>query len=35
MRLTIASVGELREEDLPPSLVDSLVDAFRGWSAEP
>jgi hypothetical protein len=35
MRLTIARVGELREADLPPALVEGLVDAFRGWSAEP
>ena len=33
MRQTIATVGRLREEDLPEELQESLLDAFRGWKA--
>jgi predicted anti-sigma-YlaC factor YlaD len=32
MRQTIATVGELREEDLSPELQGGLLDAFRDWS---
>jgi anti-sigma factor RsiW len=31
MRMTIATTGRLRLEDLPASLEESLVTAFRSW----
>ena len=33
MRRTLATVGSLREDDLPPPLQHSLLAAFRGWKA--
>jgi predicted anti-sigma-YlaC factor YlaD len=34
MRHTISVVGEIREEDLPDELQQSLLSAFRDWKAE-
>jgi anti-sigma factor RsiW len=34
MRQTIATAGELREEDLPVELQEKLLDAFRSWRAD-
>ena len=31
MRLTIATLGELREESISPETRDELLEAFRGW----
>ena len=31
MRQTIAVTGRLREDDLPPPVRTSLLDAFRAW----
>lgn len=31
MRLTIATTGRLRLEDLPTTLEQRLLDAFRAW----
>jgi anti-sigma factor RsiW len=31
MRTTIALLGRLREDDVPPPVLDELVRAFRGW----
>jgi predicted anti-sigma-YlaC factor YlaD len=31
MRTTVAAVGQLREEDLPPETRDRLMGAFRDW----
>jgi predicted anti-sigma-YlaC factor YlaD len=31
MRLTIQTVGHIREESLDPSLRDQLLDLFRNW----
>ena len=31
MRRTIAAVGRLREEDVPPETRDALLAAFRDW----
>ena len=31
MRMTIAAVGRLREEDVPPRVRDDLVAAFRNF----
>ena len=31
MRMTIAAVGRLREEDVPPRARDDLVAAFRNF----
>jgi anti-sigma factor RsiW len=31
MRRTIATVGRLREEDVPPETRDALLAAFREW----
>lgn len=33
MRHTISVVGEIREEDLPDELQQSLLSAFRDWKA--
>jgi anti-sigma factor RsiW len=33
MRQTIATAGELREEDLPAELQEKLLHAFRNWRA--
>ena len=33
IRLTIQTVGRVREEDLPPELRENLVAAFRDWKA--
>jgi predicted anti-sigma-YlaC factor YlaD len=33
MRQTIATAGQLREEDIPPELQERLVAAFRDWKA--
>jgi anti-sigma factor RsiW len=30
-RTTIATVGRLRDQDVPPAVLDELVDAFRRW----
>jgi hypothetical protein len=32
MRTTIAAVGEVREEDVPPEVREKLVRAFRDWT---
>ena len=34
MRQTIATVGRLRDEDLPEELEQSLLTAFRDWKPE-
>ncbi len=34
MRQTIATVGRLRNEDLPKELEQSLLTAFRDWRPE-
>jgi anti-sigma factor RsiW len=31
MRTTVELVGELREEDVPPTMEQHLLDAFRDW----
>jgi hypothetical protein len=31
MRVTVARVGALREEDVPEDAMTSLLDAFRDW----
>jgi anti-sigma factor RsiW len=31
MRTTIGLLGRLREDDVPPSVLDELARAFRGW----
>ena len=31
MRMTIGLLGRLREDDVPPPVLDELVQAFRGW----
>ncbi len=31
MRDTIATLGELREDSLPPDMRRGLLEAFRGW----
>jgi predicted anti-sigma-YlaC factor YlaD len=31
MRTTVATVGQLHEEDLPPETRDRLMAAFRHW----
>jgi anti-sigma factor (TIGR02949 family) len=31
MRTTVATVGRLREEDVPVELRERLLDAFKGW----
>ena len=31
MRHTIATAGELREEDVPPELQERLLTVFRDW----
>jgi predicted anti-sigma-YlaC factor YlaD len=31
MRRTVTTVGQLREEDLPPETRDRLMAAFRHW----
>jgi predicted anti-sigma-YlaC factor YlaD len=31
MRTTVATVGRLREEDLPPETQERLVAAFKNW----
>ena len=31
MRTTIGLLGRLREDDVPPPVLDELVEAFRGW----
>jgi hypothetical protein len=35
LRHTIATTGRLAERDLPPSLRDGLLAAFRGWKGDP
>ncbi len=35
MRQTVATVGRLQEDDLPPELQKSLLTAFRDWKAGP
>jgi anti-sigma factor RsiW len=32
MRKTVEQVGELREEDVPPTMEQHLLEAFRDWS---
>lgn len=31
MRLTIETLGQLREESLSPQAREGLIEAFRGW----
>jgi len=31
MRTTVAAVGRVREEDVPPEMRDRLLAAFRDW----
>jgi anti-sigma factor RsiW len=31
MRTSVATVGRLREEDLPPEMRERLLAAFRDW----
>jgi hypothetical protein len=31
MRTTVATVGRLREEDVPPDTRERLLAAFRDW----
>jgi anti-sigma factor RsiW len=31
VRITVATLGRLREESLSPAARDELLDAFRGW----
>ena len=31
MRTTIAAVGRIEEEDVPPDMRDRLLNAFRDW----
>jgi anti-sigma factor RsiW len=31
MRVTIATLGELREDSIPPEARRELLEAFRGW----
>jgi anti-sigma factor RsiW len=31
MRTTVATVGRIREEDVPPEIRDRLLTAFREW----
>jgi anti-sigma factor RsiW len=31
MRTTVATVGRVTEEDLPPETRDKLLDVFRHW----
>jgi anti-sigma factor (TIGR02949 family) len=31
MRTTVATIGRLREEDVPVELRERLVAAFKGW----
>jgi anti-sigma factor RsiW len=31
MRTTVATVGRIREEDVPPEAKDRLMAAFREW----
>lgn len=31
MRATVATVGRVREEDVPPEVKDRLMTAFRDW----
>jgi anti-sigma factor RsiW len=33
MRLTIAALGQLTSETLPPGSRDRLLDTFRAWKA--
>jgi anti-sigma factor RsiW len=35
MRKTIELAGRLREEDLTPSMRETLLGAFREWKARP
>ena len=35
MRRTIEMTGRLREEDLTPSMRETLLGAFREWKARP
>ena len=34
MRTTILTAGRVRVDDIPPSVRDELLSAFRGWAAE-
>jgi anti-sigma factor RsiW len=34
-RKTIAMTGRLTEEDITPSMRDTLLSAFRDWKARP
>ena len=31
LRITVKTVGRVREEDVPPAMRDRLLDAFTGW----
>jgi hypothetical protein len=35
MRIVIRTLGRLEEDSLPPEKMGELLDAFRGWKAEP
>lgn len=35
MRKTIAAVGRLREDDIPPATRETLLRAFRDWKTQP
>lgn len=35
MRQTIAALGKLPEESIPPSALDTLRDHFRRWRSSP
>ena len=34
MRTTILTAGRVRVDDIPPTVRDELLVAFRGWAAE-
>ena len=34
VRATILTAGRIRVDDIPPSVRDELLLAFRGWAAE-
>ena len=31
LRITVRTVGRIREEDVAPAMRERLLDAFRGW----
>jgi anti-sigma factor RsiW len=34
MRATIATVGHIREDDVPPAVREQLLTAFRDWKRQ-